>query len=62
METENIFVECMHCHRERVNGAWVENTIPPGSKVSHGLCDECDELYYSEAAIEAALKKENGNA
>lgn len=63
METAAPFaVECMHCRRQRVDGVWVArpaNGHPVGTKVSHGLCDECDETYYSDAAIEAALKKEN---
>ena len=49
--TETIFVECMCCRRQRVNGVWVENKIPVGAKVSHGLCEDCDEKYYSDKAI-----------
>jgi hypothetical protein len=51
METETIYVACMRCNRQRVDGVWIENAIPAGVKVSHGLCDECDEKYYSDKAI-----------
>jgi len=60
METNTIFVECMHCRRQRVDGVWVENTIPAGARVSHGLCAECDSKYYSDEEIAKAFaKKEN---
>jgi len=57
METEIIFVECMCCKMQRVDGVWVENKIPDGAKVSHGLCEKCESKYYSDEAIAKAFEK-----
>ena len=60
MKTEVIYVACMRCNRQRVDGTWGENKIPAGAKVSHGLCDDCDEKYYSDEAIAKAFEKKEG--
>lgn len=51
METETIYVACCRCHRQRVNGIWVENTIPAGAMISHGLCPEDFAKQMREAGV-----------
>ena len=51
---------CMHCLRERRQGIWVDAPAagyPPEVRLSHGMCPACEETYYSEDAIRAAVRR-----
>lgn len=41
---------CCHCRRVRTTDGWDHDPVPPGLRVTHGICRECFVLHYPEYA------------